>query len=66
MGKNIDQLIKQAVKEHKIDRPILSTRVVGNKLELFLLGGDVLAVPFEGTIEETPPVARQPSKKAMK
>jgi hypothetical protein len=38
-------LIKQAVDELGVDKPIMSYRVVGNRVELYLLGGDVAVWP---------------------
>lgn len=34
--------LKKIAKEMGIDKPILATKVVGNRLELYLYGGDVV------------------------
>ena len=39
------ETIRQALDELGIDRPYLACRVVGNRLELTLYGGDVVTWP---------------------
>ena len=38
-------LLQQAIRELGIDRPILMSRLVGNRLELTLYGGDLVYWP---------------------
>lgn len=51
--KNDDATIRQALEELGIDRPYLSCRVVGNRLELSLYGGDVVTWPPPRTRRRT-------------
>jgi hypothetical protein len=39
-------LLKQAVAELGVDKPIMSYRVVGDRIELHLLGGDIIHWPY--------------------
>ena len=41
--------IRQALEELGIDRPYMACRVVGNRLELTLYGGDVVTWPPQAT-----------------
>ena len=41
MNKDIDAQVKQAAKILEVDKPIMSYRVVGGCIELYLLGGSV-------------------------
>jgi oligoribonuclease (3'-5' exoribonuclease) len=41
MNKDIDSRVKQAAKILEVDKPIMSHRVVGSRIELHLLGGSV-------------------------
>jgi hypothetical protein len=50
--------IRQALDELAIDRPYMGARVVGNRLELTLYGGDVVTWP--------PKPARKPRARAPK
>jgi len=45
MNKDIDSRVKQAVKELGVDKPIMSYRVVGDRVELHLLGGSIVRWP---------------------
>ena len=38
-----EELTQKAIEELGIDKPIMATRMVGGKLELFLYGGDVVS-----------------------
>ena len=56
----IEKLIKQAIIDYHIDSSIQATRIVGNKLELYLLGGQILRIPIpappaRGPANTTPP-----------
>ena len=42
MAKDIDSRVKEAAIKLGIDKPIMSYRVVGSRLELHLLGGSVV------------------------
>ena len=37
--------LKEMVQELGIDKPVMATRVVGNRVELYLYGGEVLNYP---------------------
>ena len=56
---DMDELIKKAVAELGIDVPVLSARLKGNELELFLLYGNRLVYHIEGQ-EKTSESAHQP------
>lgn len=43
------KLIKAAIKELGIDKPIMSHRVVGNRIELHLYGGDTVIYAASST-----------------
>lgn len=45
MKKDEQALIKTAVEELGIDKPIMRSRVVGGRVELYLYGGDVVLWP---------------------
>jgi len=44
-GPDIEELLAQALAELAIDRPVLTSRLVGNRLELTLYGGDLIYWP---------------------
>jgi len=47
--------LKQIAKELDIDKPIMSCRVVGSRVEVWLTGGDMLYWPKEPTPEKPTP-----------
>ena len=53
--KDIERLTKQAIIDYHIDVPIMATRLVGNNLELYLYGGQVIRVSI--------PSSEQPTRK---
>jgi len=44
-----EKMIKQAIKAHNVDVPILRTRLVGNRLEMYLYGGQVITYEQDTT-----------------
>ena len=58
-NKKIAELRKKAIQELGIDRPITATRLVGDRLELYLYGGDGQPLTFEEP-------AAKPEKKTRK
>ena len=46
------ELTQKAIEELGIDRPIMATRMVGNKLELYLYGGEVASYQPAGVVEK--------------
>ena len=55
VAKDEDKIIKDAIKKHKIDVPIMDHKLVGNRMELYLYGG--------GVIKYMVPAASKPRKK---
>lgn len=47
-----EELIKQAVKELGIDKPIMRHKVVGDRLELYLYGGQTLTYGIAKTPDQ--------------
>ena len=58
---DIQKLIKQAIIDYHIDSSIQATRIVGNKLELYLLGGQVLRIPIPAHDRGPAPAIREPA-----
>lgn len=50
--KEKEELTKKAIEELGIDKPIMATRMVGGKLELFLYGGEVASYQPAGVVEK--------------
>ena len=57
--KEIEKLVKQAIIDYHIDTSIQATRVVGNKLEIYLYGGQVIRVPVAA--REQPALPARPA-----
>ena len=46
------ELTEKAISELGIDKPIMATRMVGNRLELHLYGGEVVNYSPPGVVEK--------------
>ena len=67
MDEDISKLLKELIPWLKIDVPIMSARIKGNSLELFLYGGEkkVLTLPPKEE-QEKPAAARTAPKKSSR
>ena len=48
----MDKLTQAAIKAHNVDVPIMKTRLVGNRLEMYLYGGRVITYNQNTPINE--------------
>jgi len=48
----MDKLTQAAIKAHNVDVPIMKTRLVGNRLEMYLYGGRVITYDQNTPINE--------------
>jgi len=48
----MDKLIKAAIKAHNVNVPIMKTRLVGNRLEMYLYGGRMITYEQDTPIND--------------
>jgi hypothetical protein len=58
--------LAKIAKEMEIDKPIMSYRMIGSRVELYLLGGEVLVWPGEEKPEKKHETKRESAKRGPK